>query len=47
MNVVDVYYEEFRENSDAIKKKLFLQDNDIKYKDINNLIKENQHIVIT
>jgi hypothetical protein len=45
MNMVDVYYEEYRENFDMINTKLFLQDSDAKYKEINNLLKENQNIV--
>ena len=45
MNMVDVYYEEYEENSNLIKNKLFSQDSDGKYKEINNLLKENQNIV--
>jgi len=45
MNMVDVYYEEFRENSDLINTKLFEKDSDSKYKGIKNLLKENQNIV--
>ena len=45
MNLVDVYFEEFKENSDSIKKKFFGTDSDAKFKEIANLLKENQNVV--
>jgi hypothetical protein len=45
MNMIDVYQEEYNENFNLINKKLFTQDSDAKYKEVNNLLKENQNIV--
>lgn len=43
--MIDVYFEEFKENSDSIKKKFFAPDSDAKFKEIANLLKENQNVV--
>ena len=45
MNLIDLYFEEFKENSDSIKKKFFAPDSDAKFKEIANLLKENQNVV--
>jgi hypothetical protein len=45
LNLIDVSLEEFKENSESIKKKFFTEDSDAKFKQIGVLLKENQSVV--